>query len=371
MFFRSNDKNSNINFIYSIMDGMYDWVRVVDKNHNVLYINSSMANAVGKNILGEKCYTYIGRETPCDNCITEKTINDGTINNKEEIINGRTYDVVSSPIRNDDGTITSVVEVLRDITESKRLNQKIIEQNNLLLEDLAMAKKLEFSLLPKAFTNANLKFRYKYLPSKEIGGDFLSIFNIDETHVGIYIADVSGHGLPASILTVFVNSGLSKRLLSPSEALTELYHRFNDANFSPDLYITVFYAIIDTQNKTMTYSNAGHNVSPIIANDERLKILMVPGIPISNWVDEPDYSDRTITLKSGDKILFSTDGIIELRNENDLQFGEKQLIDILSINNGNPEDIIEEIFISARKFMNVQKINESRDDITVAVIKIN
>ncbi|MFA6309504.1 MAG: SpoIIE family protein phosphatase [Clostridia bacterium] len=360
----------NNKFVTSIIEGIHDWVRVIDKDNNVLYVNSSMTKELKRDTVGEKCYQSVGRKSPCANCISRMAVFDGKINQKEEVINGRIFSVVSSPVREDDGSISAVVEVLRDITETKNLNRKISEQNKILMNDIAMAKKLEFSLLPKGFVHDKLKFWYKYLPSEEIGGDFLSVFNIDESHVGIYIADVSGHGLPASILTVFINSGLSRRVLSPSLALEELYRRFNDAKFSSDLYITVFYAIIDTDNYTMTYTNSGHNVSPVIANDNRLEILLSPGIPICNWLNEPNYTDKTVNLLSGDRILLCTDGLIELKNNKNEQFGEKSLIDVLSRNNGTPEEIIEEIFIDARKFMNVNKIKDMADDITLAILKL-
>ncbi len=371
MSFQAVSEYYNNKFVNSVIEGIHDWVRVIDRDNNVLYVNSSMTEDLNRDTEGEKCYNIIGRTSPCDNCISRKAVFDGKINTKEEIINNRIYSVISSPVREDDGTISAVVEVLRDITESKILEDKIIEQNKIMTNDLAMAKKLEFSLLPKGFIHDKIKFWYKYIPAEEIGGDFLSIFNIDETHIGIYILDVSGHGLPASILTVFANSGISKRVLSPAEALHELYYRFNDAKFSTDLYMTVFYAIIDTETMKMTYANAGHNISPIIANDNRLDILMSPGIPISNWLDEPEYVDKTAILHSGDRIMFCTDGIIELRNNKNEQFGENSLIDVLIRNNGTPEEIIEEIFVDARKFMNVKKIKEMKDDITLAIVTVN
>ena len=91
---------------------MYDWVRVLDWEDHVLFMNQSMAEAVGKNAIGMKCYEAIGRDKPCENCTTRRTVFGGHSSAKEENINGRIYSVMSSPVRDKEGSIIAVVEVL-------------------------------------------------------------------------------------------------------------------------------------------------------------------------------------------------------------------------------------------------------------------
>ncbi|MCX7746026.1 MAG: SpoIIE family protein phosphatase [Clostridia bacterium] len=357
-------------FIEDIINGMNDWVRVIDAEDNIIYINRSMAEGLQGEPIGKKCFEVIGRTAPCENCIARKAIFDGHVHHKEEIINGRIFSVMSSPVRNDRGEITAVVEVLRDVTQIKEFQQKIMEQNLKLQYDLSIARKLQCSLLPKGLPEDKLKFSFIYKPCEELGGDFLDIFRIDDTHVGIYIADVSGHGVPASMMTVFLRSTINKKVLSPSKALGELYREFNRSTFDQDLYITVFYAIIDVQNKTITFSNAGHNVCPVILGQEGFKLLNSPGIPISNWLESPDYSDSVVSLGTGDRIFLCTDGIIEMRNTANEQFGEDRLLEILLSDKSGPSGTLNKIIDVACEFAGIKSTYDVPDDITMALLEI-
>jgi len=86
-------------FVEQIINGMHDWVRVIDINDNIIFVNESMAKALGKNVIGEKCYEAIGKSEPCENCTSRKAVFEGTIQAKEEIIGDRIFSVKSSPIR--------------------------------------------------------------------------------------------------------------------------------------------------------------------------------------------------------------------------------------------------------------------------------
>lgn len=357
-------------FIEKIIDGMYDWVRVLDKDDNMLYLNQAMREGLASNPTGEKCYEIIGRDVPCDNCISRQAVFDGIPHEKEEYINGRIYSVMSSPIKNDQDQTIAVVEVLRDVTQMKKLQREILKQNRKLQNDLAIARKLQRSLLPKELSDGRLQFSFIYKPCEALGGDFLDVYKIDEDHVGIYIADVSGHGVSASMLTVFLRSSINKKLLSPAEALADLYRQFNENNFDQNLYITVFYTIIDLKNKRLTYSNAGHNVCPVIFNKDKFQILRMPGIPISDWLEKPLFKDDTADLEAGDSIFLYTDGIVELRGEDGSQFGEERLLDILLNESSEPGVTLNKIVDSACTFVGANRFTEISDDVTLALIKI-
>lgn len=358
------------NFIESIINGMYDWVRVLDRDDNILFINKAMADAIGGEPVGSKCYSALGRKEPCENCTSRKAIFDGKAHEKEEIINNRIYSVMGSPVKNEQGEVIAVVEVLRDVTHTRQLQNKLIQQNKILQDDLNMAKKLQCSLLPKRLPEDKIKFSFLYKPCEALGGDFLDIYMIDEDHVGLYIADVSGHGVPASMLTVFLRSTIDKKTLSPAKALTGLYHEFNKSDFDHDFYITVFYAVIDIKNNTMTYSNAGHNVCPIIFSPGKFEILMAPGIPISNWVDTPQYTEKSVPLTGGDRLFLYTDGIIEMKNPQGEQYGEEKLLQILLNSVSEPNGTLKEIVDNACEFAEITSSNVIPDDITMALLEI-
>jgi len=356
--------------IEEVMDSMYDWVRVLDRNDNIVYANKAMTGALNTSLIGRKCYEVLGRSSPCENCISRKAVFCGTPHKKEEIIGGRIFSVMSTPLKNKNNEVAYVVEVLRDITELKELQNKILEQNKKLQDDLSLARKLQCSMLPVEIQDDRLSFSFIYRPCETLGGDFLDIFRIDEDHVGIYIADVSGRGVSASMLTIFLRSTINKNTLSPAEALGDLYKSFSSNNFGQDLYITVFYAVINTRDMIMTYSNAGHNVPTIVFNKDRFELLRVPGIPISDWVDEPGYQDKTIQLKKDDMVFFFTDGIVEMRSKTGEEFGEERLLKLL--NTGvEPSSVLNNIIKSLYDFAGIDSTQAIPDDVTMALLKIN
>ena len=360
----------NTQFIEDIVDGMFDWVRVLDMNNNVIYMNKAMSDGLGKPMKGTKCYEILGRTKPCKNCATRKAVFDGTTHEKEEIINGKVFSVMCSPLRNAENKIVAAVEVLRDTTQLKQLYNEMQKQNAKFKGELEMARKLQSSLLPEPLTDNRLDFSMLYMPCDALGGDFLDIFKIDSSHFGLYIADVSGHGVPASILTVFLRSTLNKKLLSPAKALDELHFEFSQSKLDEELYITIFYAILDLDKRTMLYSNAGLNVSPVVYSDKRFDLLRLPGIPISNWTEKPEYSDGSVSLQPGDKLFLYSDGILETRNENNEQYGEDRLLSILLNDKSKTKQLLSSIKKSAFRFAGINSESDLQDDITMALFEI-
>ncbi|NSW91556.1 MAG: SpoIIE family protein phosphatase [Firmicutes bacterium] len=349
---------------------MYDWVRVLDLDCNIIYINKAMAEHMKVPVIGKKCYEAFNRSEPCENCVSCKSLQDVKTYEKEEVFEDKVFSVMSSPVKNSNGDIIAVVEVLRDITKLKQLQQKIIEQNKELHNDLDMARKLQLSLLPSKLPKEKLNISFIYKPSEMLGGDFIDIFEIDKDHWGIYIADVSGHGVLASLLTVFLRSTIAKDTLSPAEALTGLYNEFNIIGFDTNLYITIFYSIIDLKNRALTYSNAGHNICPIVYSNSRFEILRKPGIPISDWMDKPGYTDDCINLNKGDRIFYSSDGIVEIKNSSKEQFGEERLLGILLNDKSEPDTVLNNIITNAFNFAGIESMAELCDDITMVLLEI-
>jgi sigma-B regulation protein RsbU (phosphoserine phosphatase) len=226
---------------------------------------------------------------------------------------------------------------------------------------------LDFNLI---LWDDKLDFNFIYQPCETLGGDFIDIFKLDDDHIGLYVADVSGHGVAASMLTMFLRTALDKSLLSPAKALTQLYANFNKNDFFSELYIAVFYVIIDTKNYTMTYSNAGLNVCPILFSGDGIQILRAPGIPISNWVESPDYIEITTSIKPKDRLFLYTDGIIEIRNKKNDQFGEERVVKHLLESELPPSQNLSELIKKAISFSNSSNEDDILDDITVALIDI-
>ncbi len=369
--FRKKFGESTCTFIEEIIDGMKDWVRVISKDDTIIFVNKSMREALGKDIVGQKCYETLGRSSPCENCVSRRELPNWPCS-KEEIINGLTFSVSSSPlVSNAEQSIDAVIEVLHDITEIKEMSLALETQNEKLKEDLLMAKRLQLSLLPReSISEDKYNFSFIYKPCEALGGDFIDIFRLDNDHIGLYIADVSGHGLAASMLTMFLQTALDKSELSPANALTKLYAKYNKNEFFSELYISVFYTVIDTKNYNITYANAGLNVCPILLSDNDYHILRAAGIPISNWVESPDYSEITISIKPKDKLFLYTDGIIEIRNKKNGQFGEERVLEHIIESQLPPSQTLSKLIDKAISFLNTSSPYDIMDDITVALLEI-
>ena len=179
-----------------------------------------------------------------------------------------------------------------------------------------------------------------------------------------------GHGITSSLLTVLCVLHL-KTTLSPSDALTQLYNEFNSVGFDENLYITVFYSIINLKENTITYANAGHSTCPIVFNNTRFEFLRNAGLPISNWTEKPNYTEKSNTLYKKDRIFFCTDGIIEARNSLDEQFGEDRLIEILTSEKESPDVVLNDIIRQACEFMGKEcSLCCFEDDITMALLEV-
>jgi sigma-B regulation protein RsbU (phosphoserine phosphatase) len=357
-------------FIEDIVNGMFDWVRVIDKDDNVLYMNKAMSEGLGLSADGKKCYEALGRTMPCEDCTSRKAAFNGTSFEKEEQVDGKCFSVMSSPLRNKDGEIIAVVEVLRETTHIKQLYRDMEEQNKILKREIEMARELQASLLPSPPSDTRLDFSLLFIPCETLGGDFIDTFYIDDSHLGIYLADVSGHGVPASLLTIFLRSSINKKLLSPAKALEELYYEFTHSRLDHEMYITIFYAIIDLENKKMKYSNAGLNVVPVVYSDTRFELLRLPGIPISNWMKKPGYTEGEIEFHSGDKLFLYSDGILELKNKQNEQYGEDRLLEILLNSNSKPRQLLLQIKKSAFSFADIKSAKDLKDDVSMALLAI-
>ncbi|NMA86440.1 MAG: serine/threonine-protein phosphatase, partial [Tissierellia bacterium] len=212
----------------------------------------------------------------------------------------------------------------------------------------------------------NLQIEHLYKPCEMLSGDIFDIYYIDEDNIGIYICDVVGHGVTASMMTMFVRQtmrAIKDDILSPSKALSELHQKFIALDLDTDKYFTIFYGVFNTKDRSFKYSNGGHNCVPIKINDEEISLLKINGFPISLIFNEVSYIEKEIKLNSGDKILFYTDGITEAKNIH----GEEFEIDgVLKIIEENEEDILNKIVYNVERF----RWGEQKDDLAMVLMEV-
>lgn len=350
---------------FDILDGMVDWVRVIDNNGIIIYANKSMEEALGKDIVGTRCYSALGKSCACKRCITETTISTGQIAEKEEIIGDRIFSVKSSPVRDLNDNIYAAVEVFRDVTRERKLEKEILKRNEKMSKDLFFARTIQKKVLPQKGDFGPFRVDYSYKPSEMLSGDIFDIYRIDDNHTGIYISDVVGHGITAAIMTMFIRQtikAIKYEYLSPSKAISELHKRFLDLNLDDDKYFTIFYGVFDNRDNSFRYTNGGHNCIPLHFRENKVELLEAKGYPITYLFNNIEYEEQCVILGKGDSILFYTDGVIEARNEEGEFFGLNRLVDI--VKNSDEENLITEIE------NNVDRFNQQELDDDFALLKI-
>lgn len=349
---------------FNIVDGMIDWVRVVDKSNTVIYANKMMLKDLGNDIIGKKCYSVLQSDKKCTNCISFNTLMTGKINNKESEYNGKIYNVISSPLKNSLGEIIASVEVFRDITKEKQLAKCLKENNTKMVNDLRFAKNMQKRMLPPKGNYNGLNISYIFEPSEMLSGDVFDVFQIDSENTGIYMCDVVGHGVSASLLTMFVRQSLrtiSKNSVDINKIMGELHKTFLGLNLDADKYFSIFFGIYNKNKKTFTYVNAGHNTAPIVLEEEKITELKAIGYPICNLFDSVEYDESSINLHKGDKLIFYTDGIVEAKNKDNEEFGTNRLINIIK----KRENILDSVNHTFHEFCGKQK-----DDYAMLMLEI-
>jgi sigma-B regulation protein RsbU (phosphoserine phosphatase) len=312
-----------------IVDGMIDWVRVVNKNNIVLYENKKMKEDLG-DLVGKKCHEVFDSDKKCDYCISSITMEKDIIQRKEASIKNRIYMVVSSPMHDKSGKTVCAVEVFRDITKEKDLARKVNEKNKKMTDDIKFARNMQIRMLPPKGMYNGLSIDYLYEASESLSGDFFDVFKIDEENTGVYICDVVGHGVTASLLTIFVRQSLrtiAKGNINLNKTMKELHKTFLSLNLDYDKYFSVFFGIYNKSTYEFSYLNAGHNSRPVLMRKNReISLLNSKGYPIANIFDNVKYTVNNINLNIGDRLFLYTDGITEAQNDEGQQYGTERLI---------------------------------------------
>ena len=335
---------------FEIFENMGDLIRVKDTDDNVIYINDQILTDNNFKI-PSKPRKLLGL--------------DDTLQTEEQIA-GRDYSIKASPVYNEDGELIASIEVFRDLTRERELENALKRTSKEIEKDLIFAKKIQRQILPRKDQFNNITIDFKYRPSKYLSGDLFDIFDIDDENIGIYIVDVAGYGIAASMLTVFIRQtmySVAKESKSPSEVLVKLKEKFQDLELEPERYFTMFYGVYNMNEKELKYANAGHNSIPFLFNKDSITMLVNYGLPILGFDTPNNYIDKSVRLESGDSVLMYTDGLIEAKNEYGEEFGEDRVK--LAILNTEGK-LLEEIEKKHADFIGI----EQKDDIAMILMSV-
>ncbi len=214
--------------------------------------------------------------------------------------------------------------------ENARLFEETLEKER-IEEELSIAREIQQRLLPNQCPNTDqISICGMNIPSRQVGGDYFDCIKIDEDHLVVAIADVSGKGIPASLLMSSLQAGLHN-LIDLNLDLSTLVAKLNNfihANTSVDKFITFFIGLFDFGDGTFTYVNAGHNPPLLLRADGSLQQLDVGGL-LLGMMPNAVYEYQTITMIKEDVILLFTDGVTEAKSVNDEDFEDEKLVRLL------------------------------------------
>jgi serine phosphatase RsbU (regulator of sigma subunit) len=185
-----------------------------------------------------------------------------------------------------------------------------------LAEQLRLASLVQQDFLPTQLPNSDkVRWATVFLPAEWVSGDIYNVVRIDEQHIGFYVADVVGHGMPAALLTIFLKQAFvmrettenNYRILSPAEAMRNLNIRMSSQKLSGYQFATCCYCLLNTETLQLTCARAGHPYPTIIKPGEVPQQLEVRGSLLGIF-READYIERTVQLQRGDKVWLYSDG---------------------------------------------------------------
>jgi hypothetical protein len=185
-----------------------------------------------------------------------------------------------------------------------------------LAEQLRLAGLVQQDFLPAQLPNSDeVRWATLFLPAEWVSGDIYNIVRLDEQHIGFYVADVVGHGIPAALLTIFVKQALvmretiesNYRIFPPAEVMNNLNARMAAQKLSGYQFATCCYCLLNLKTLHLTYARAGHPYPVLVRPREEPLQLEIRGSLLGVF-EQSEYGQQTIQLQRGDKFLLYSDG---------------------------------------------------------------
>jgi len=257
--------------------------------------------------------------------------------------------------------------LLKNKSADEKLNAV---ERKMLDHELAIAEELQANLLPKQMPQIpGYDISSYYRPSQEVGGDYYDFIEIDGDHLGIVVADVSGKGIPGSIVMTETRALLKSeavRTLSPAETLMRVNRvLYND--IKRGMFVSVFYAVLQIQKSILTCVSAGHNPMVLWRKaSNTCHLVNTNGLALG--IDKGPLFDRTVKetrvqLFKGDRFVLYTDGVTESMNQKREQFGQNRFY--LRVKQSGEKSCSEFISILVQELEAHQGTAPQHDDITV------
>jgi sigma-B regulation protein RsbU (phosphoserine phosphatase) len=266
-------------------------------------------------------------------------------------------------------TITTLAAQIAIAIENARLYEEIARQERRLERDLAMARELQFRLLPQSLpTMANLEVAAKFSPARAIGGDLYDFINYSQSRTAVVVGDVSGKGAPAAIYAALVSGILRSHAPmepGPAEMLAAVNYSLAERRIDGQ-FVSLIYFVWDDANRTLQVSNSGLP-RPVYCHQGKTQLIEATGLPLGLFEDA-EYDEFTFQAEADDVFVFFSDGILDATNKAGDLFGRTRLEKVISECYANSaESMVESVFKAAAEHASGV---ETFDDQTVVAIKV-
>ena len=366
----------------------------------LIYINEGFERLTGysaKSMFGKNCRFLQGADTDQD---TVRQIREALSKGTEctvEILNrtknGKPFwnRLSLTPVTDSLGEVTHFIGVQSDITKRKNaetalleVNQELERTNRHMKRNLDAAAKIQRSLLPdRAPVSDDVVFSWVFQPCDELAGDTLNVFPLDEKRFAVYMIDVSGHGVSASLLSVTLSHWFSRHFhaarelkseserdgissFSPVEVAEELNRQFK-MDMENAQYFTMCFGVIDVDVREFRYVAAGCPPVIVAGADGNSNTLMVEGFPVG-IVDKPGYSENVVKLDAGDRVFLYTDGVTEAEDPNHNPYGTDLMAENILKNRARDlKDCVSSVMESVTSWRGDQGLD---DDVSILAFEL-
>ena len=256
----------------------------------------------------------------------------------------------------------------RTVKGFKRL-QTVSAEKERIGSELRIASDIQNGMLPRTFPPYpdldELALYGTLMSAKEVGGDLYD-FSVRDYKAYFCVGDVSGKGVPASLVMAVTRSlfrSVSARIDDPSQIMSQINNAMSEMNEN-SMFVTLFIGVLDLRTGNLTYSNAGH-CTPVLLGEKPTPVEMDANIPVgimSDW----KFTSQSVTLKPSQTLFIYTDGLTEAENASHEQFGEERMMEVLAKSDASPRLLIENIIKEVHSFV---RQAEQSDDLTMLAVQ--
>ncbi len=289
------------------------------------------------------------------------------------------HHVIKTPLRDETGRVIGLQGMVWDVTEKIRAEEKIRQttaelarsreelrhKNAVMEENLRVAADIQLTMLPQSYPafpagtapeKSAFQFVHRYVPSESVSGDFFSITALSDHEVGVFICDVTGHGIRAALVTAMIRAlaeELKPLAREPGDFLRQLNCDLCSIlkNTGSPMLTTGFYAVADCRTGRLRYANAGHPKPLVIRRARQLVEPLANAAgrsqPALGLLEDPPYTTSETVLAPGDLLMLFTDGVFEVQGGNEELYSQERLM--LDVKNlfANPPDVLFDALLAA------------------------